>query len=206
MGSVYRAAHEELDLPVAIKLLKEGRDSTANVERLRREARALAKLRGRHVVHVFDTGEDPQAGRFIVMELVAGRSLADVLSVEGPLDPHRAIAIAMQICAALGEAHTAGIVHRDVKPANVLLIQDDDGTERVKVTDFGIAKAAELPPDLTDSAALLGSPKYMSPEQIVAPHDVDARTDIWSLGAMMFEMLTGLLPFEAFTSGGLLSS
>ena len=207
MARVLHAIHEELDLPVAVKVLKEGRTSAPDLERLRQEARAIARLRGPHVVRVLDSGDDPESGRFIVMELVDGRTLADVIAADGRLAPERAARLGAQIAEALAEAHASGIVHRDVKPANVLVTSSADGVEHAKVTDFGIAKTAWSESlALTESSAFLGSPKYMSPEQLVNPQTVDARTDVWSFGVVLFEMLTGRLPFEAYTPGALLAA
>lgn len=207
MARVYEAIHEELDLRVAIKVLKGDRENADGLERLRREARAIARLTGDHVVRVVDSGEDPALGRFVAMEFVDGCTLAEILTKDGPLTLERAVTFALQICAALGEAHQNEIVHRDVKPLNVLVTRTKDGEERAKVADFGIAKAGWAGSlSLTQSSSFLGSPKYMSPEQLADAQAVDARTDVWSLGVVLFEMLAGRLPFEAFTPGGLLTA
>jgi serine/threonine-protein kinase len=206
MARVLLATHEELDLKVAIKVLHSD-GSVHGVERLLREARAVARLRSDNVVRVLDTGEDPGCGRFIVMEYVEGRTLADVIAKESPLPLARAIDFARQICAGLSEAHANGIVHRDVKPLNVLVTRSKTGEEQLKVADFGIAKyVSAMPNNLTQSSDFLGSPKYISPEQLHEAQSVDARTDIWSFGVVLFELLTGQLPFDAYTAAGLLTA
>ncbi|MBS2017925.1 MAG: serine/threonine protein kinase [Deltaproteobacteria bacterium] len=203
---VYRATDPELGRTVAIKVVRPDRDSARSNERLRREARHAAKLHGINVARVLDAGEDPVSGRYIVMEYVEGSTLGKVLADQGKLEMPRAIALALQACAALAEAHELGIIHRDVKPSNLMLCKGTDGEETLKVADFGIAKAENFDGvSLTESTAILGSPKYMSPEQIREARTVDSRTDIWSLGVVVYQMLTGRLPFEAFTTSGLLA-
>jgi serine/threonine-protein kinase len=203
-GCVYHATHADLKRGVAIKVVRPGRETAHSVERMRREARAVAKLRGPHVVRLLDYGDDPALGRYIVMEYVEGSTLRAQLE-RGPFAPGRAVSLAIQACEALGEAHSHGIVHRDIKPANLMLGTAADGREILKVADFGIAKAESHSVSLTESATLLGSPKYMSPEQIREARNVDARSDLWSLGVVLYEMVSGRLPFEAFTASGLLA-
>lgn len=203
-GCVYHATHVDLKRAVAIKVVRPGKETAHSVERMRREARAVAKLRGPHVVRLLDYGDDPTLGRYIVMEYVEGCTLREQLE-RGPFAPERAVSLAIQACEALGEAHSHGIVHRDIKPANLMLGRAADGREILKVADFGIAKAESHSVSLTESATLLGSPKYMSPEQIREARNVDARSDLWSLGVVLYEMVSGRLPFEAFTASGLLA-
>jgi hypothetical protein len=189
MGTVFSARDERLGRRVAVKLLKEDLAEDPDfVERFRREARAVAALVHPNIASVFDYGED--AGRhYIVMELVAGRDLARLLREEGPPGAQRARAIAAQLCDALGHAHAAGVVHRDVKPGNVIVGEDD----HVKVTDFGIARA---PGDATLTAAgsVLGTAQYISPEQ-ASDRPVGPPSDVYSAGILLFELLTGAAPF-----------
>jgi serine/threonine-protein kinase len=189
MGSVYGARDERLDRSVAIKVLK---DDLAHdprfVERFRREARSAGALSHPNVAEVYDYGQEGDR-HFIVMELVEGRDLSRVLREEGPLAPERAAAIGAAVARALEHAHAAGVVHRDVKPANVMVTPGD----RVKVTDFGIARATGES-TLTATGSVMGTAQYISPEQ-AAGEPVTARSDIYSLGIVLFEMLTGSVPF-----------
>ena len=189
MGTVFAAADERLGRPVAIKVLADNlAHDESFVERFRREARAAAGLGHPNIANVYDYGEE-NGKHFIVMELVEGRDLAQLLRTEGPLSPERTVAIVSQICAALGHAHAAGIIHRDVKPANVII---GDG-DRVKVTDFGIARAAG-DSKLTMTGSVLGTAHYISPEQANgAP--LSPRSDLYSLGIVVYESMTGALPF-----------
>jgi eukaryotic-like serine/threonine-protein kinase len=189
MARVYRGTDGVLGRPVAIKVLADryANDDTF-VTRFRREAQAAAALNHPNVVSVFDTGDDGQA-HYIVMEYVPGQTLADVLKREGPLDPDRAARIAEDVATALQAAHERGLVHRDVKPGNVMI--DPEG--RTKVMDFGIARAAAND-TLTQTGAVLGTAAYLSPEQ-ARGDAVDARSDIYSLGCVLYEMLTGRPPF-----------
>ncbi len=189
MGVVWLADEERLGREVAVKVLTEGLAQDQRfIERFRREARAVASLSHPNIAQVFDYGED-EGSSYIVMELVRGRDLARVLREEGTLSFERATRVATGVADALGHAHSQGIVHRDVKPGNVLI-----GTnEQVKVTDFGIARAAG-DTTLTATGSVLGSAHYLSPEQATgAP--VGAPSDVYSLGIVLYEMLTGSLPF-----------
>jgi len=189
MGTVYRATDTRLNRDVAIKILKEElADDPRFVERFRREARAVAALSHPKIASVFDYGED--SGRhFIVMELVQARDLARALREDGPMSSERAANVATQIAAALGHAHDAGLIHRDVKPANVMLGPDD----AVKVTDFGIARA-QADSALTSTGMVLGTMQYISPEQ-AAGEKLTPASDIYSLGIVLYEMVTGSVPF-----------
>ncbi|HWC86404.1 MAG TPA: protein kinase [Solirubrobacteraceae bacterium] len=200
MGTVYRAVDRILGREVAVKTLPwllADQDPT-NIARFEREARAAAKLSHPAVVSVYDTGADDRT-HFIVMELVAGRSLEAILREQGPLDPEHAVRIATRVAEALAAAHAAGVVHRDIKPANVMVA--DDGS--VKVLDFGIARAAGTS-TLTQGSSVIGTAAYMSPEQAVG-EAADERSDIYSLGCVLYALLTGHPPFTGEGSAAVLS-
>jgi len=193
MAHVYRGTDRVLDRTVAIKVLSgkyAGDDSF--VTRFRREAQAAAGLNHANIVGVYDTGDEGQM-HYIVMEYVEGETLGDVLRRDGRLDPERAAAVAVEVATALHAAHEKGLVHRDVKPGNVMI--DREG--RVKVVDFGIARAA-ADDTLTQTGLVLGTASYLSPEQAQGL-PVDARSDIYSLGCVLYEMLTGRPPFDGDT-------
>lgn len=196
MGAVYKARQPGLDRLVALKVLpREVGDDPAFAERFTREARALAKLIHPHIVAVHDFGQ--VAGLcYFVMEYVDGVNLREMLAA-GHLQPREALAIVPQICEALQFAHDEGIVHRDVKPENVLV----DRKGRVKMADFGLAKLLGIPAgawSLTQTGQVMGTPHYMAPEQIEHPQDIDHRADIYALGVVFYEMLTGELPLGRF--------
>ncbi len=193
MGAVYRARQLSLNRPVAIKLLPIDLGMREDfAERFRREAEALARLQHPHIVAVHDFGQADDGHYFMVMELVEGTDLATRLRNEGVLPPDEALRIVRQVCEALQFAHQRGVVHRDIKPGNVLL----DAAGQVKVADFGIAQFAqdEAAGDLTMTGALLGTPDYTAPEQLIVSGPVDHRADIFSLGVMLYQLLTGQLP------------
>ena len=190
MAEVYRAHDRLLDRPVALKVLfPELSVDRSFVERFRREAQAAANLSHPNIVPVFDWGEDTGT-YFIVMEYIDGRPLSSILKSAGPLSAERTADIGAHVAAALGYAHKHGVVHRDVKPGNVLIT--DDG--QVKVTDFGIARAVNTEESLTQTGAVMGTATYFSPEQAEGL-GVDSRSDIYSLGVVLFEMVTGRPPF-----------
>jgi serine/threonine-protein kinase len=194
MGLVYRATHLHLDEPVAIKVLRRSLRAESIVERFQREARACLRVRSPHVVRVLDLDRPTDGPPFLVMELLDGEDAEALVSREGPLPIAEAVAIVREACIGVAAAHRAGLVHRDLKPANLFLARTDEGVV-TKVLDFGISKWSGV--STSQTQGVFGSPSYMSPEQLVAAADVDARTDVWSLGATLFELLTGRLPFEA---------
>lgn len=199
MGYVISAKHVELGEMVALKFLRpEAIPHAELVERFAREARAAAKIRSEHVANVFDVGTQPDGTPYIVMEHLAGKDLADHLHQEGPLPIDVAVEYILQACEALAAAHAHGIVHRDIKPENLFLTQQAQGMYMIKVLDFGISKTA-LPRgkrDLVRTQMALGSPVYMSPEQIRRSDQVDARSDIWAVGCVLFELITGVTAFD----------
>jgi serine/threonine-protein kinase len=202
MGVVVAAIHEQLEERVAVKMLRSERLAQKEAcERVLREARATVKIPSDHVVRVFDVGALEDGAPYIVMEYLQGCDLAQLLSAEGKLAIADAAAYIRQACDAIAKAHTLGIVHRDLKPANLFLAVRDE-IACIKVLDFGISKvvtADGFDPALTGASAMLGSPTYMSPEQIESPRDVDHRTDVWSLGVILYELVTGAHPFVGDT-------
>ena len=192
MAEVWEAHDSLLDRPVAVKVpLPHLRTQPDFMARFRREAVAAARLNHPNVVAVYDTGDDPDLGAYIVMELVPGPSLRDVIRSDGALPVEQAVEVAGQVADALEFAHSRGVVHRDVKPANVLLSPGG-----VKVADFGIAKAALDADDLTQTNLMLGTARYLAPEQVEG-RPLDARSDVYALGVVLYEMLCGRAPFDA---------
>ncbi|WP_434047258.1 MULTISPECIES: serine/threonine-protein kinase [Sorangium] len=204
MGVVVAALHEQLQQRVAIKLLHPGANAEM-VERFVREARAAVRLKSEHVARVLDVGTLETGAPFMVMEYLDGSDLQQTLRQRGPLELEEAVGYVLEACEAIAEAHAAGIIHRDLKPANLFLARGADGSGMVKVLDFGISKAlaepsaagAEPELGLTKTAMVLGSPLYMAPEQMRSARTVDTRADIWSLGAILYQLLTARVPFDA---------
>jgi len=198
MGCVVAATHLSLHQPVAIKfLLAKVAQNPKHVMRFQREAQAAARIKSDHVAKVSDVGTMPNGTPYMVMEFLEGEDLAGRLR-RGPVPVGEAVDYLLQGCEALAEAHYLGIVHRDLKPANLFLARHSDGFARVKVLDFGISKITAAPgqgADLTKTSALMGSPLYMSPEQMMSAKAADSRTDIWALGCILFEALTCQPPF-----------
>ncbi|MDI1477245.1 serine/threonine-protein kinase [Polyangium sp. y55x31] len=212
MGLVLLATHVDLEQPVAVKVLHEDSAYDADaIARFIREARAAGKIQSDHVARVMDAGVLPEGGAYIVMELLDGKDLADVLRDQGPLDVSVAVGHVLEACDAVAAAHAVGIVHRDLKPANLFLARKPDETEIVKVLDFGVSKMSlpstpSSPSSLTQSGQIFGSPSYMAPEQLRSAADVDARADIWSLGVVLYELVTGCLPFPARTMADMMAA
>lgn len=205
MGTVYRATHLLIDRQVAVKVLSQRfvGDQTAQ-QRFRREARAAGRMQHPNAVIVTDFGATEDGYLYIVMELLEGRTLRDLLAHEAPLDPARAVSLMLQACAAVGAAHEAGLIHRDLKPANIFIEQRPNLPAVVKVLDFGVAKfAVEEHEDdydtLTQVGAIIGTPRYMAPEQCSGAAELTPAADVYSLGIILYEMLTGVVPFNADT-------
>jgi serine/threonine-protein kinase len=199
MGVVLRATHLELDCPVALKLVRsELAQNEQAISRILQEARALAQLRCEHVARVLDVGRLEGGNPFIVLEYLQGLNLAALLEGSGCPPVAKAVDYVLQTCEALAEAHGAGIIHRDLKPENLFLAASPDG-DMIKVLDFGISKQITKVRRsiVTNPATVLGSPHYMAPEQMRTPDAIDARADIWSLGAILFELLTQQPAFDA---------
>jgi serine/threonine-protein kinase len=208
MGVVVAAEHVQLGQKVAVKFLSlELRQNADGVARFLREARAAARIRSEHVVRVVDVDGATGDVCYMVMELLDGEDLARVVRLRGRLSTEVAVGYILQACEAIAEAHELGIVHRDLKPSNLFVTYRRDGSPLLKVLDFGISKAVdagaggvgdgrERPTDLTSSRMVLGSPMYMSPEQVRSTKNVDARTDVWALGVILHELLTGQPAFN----------
>jgi len=195
MGVVVAARHLQLDQTVALKFMTHR--TPAGDERFSREARAAARLKSEHAAKVHDVGALDNGTPYMVMEYLEGNDLHALLSAEGALPIDLAVGYVMQACEAIGEAHAHGIVHRDLKPHNLFLTTGVGGRPKIKVLDFGISKTQDDETTLTRSSDIIGTPVYMAPEQLRSSKDVDARADIWALGAMLYELVTGRLPFEA---------
>jgi hypothetical protein len=205
MGSVWQAMHLGLDTPCAVKFIEGELANVAEAHaRFEREAKAAAQLRSPNVVQIFDHGVW-QGRPYIAMELLEGEDLGKRLGRRGGrLSPPEVNFVVQEVCRALSRAHQAGVVHRDLKPDNIFIVKDDD-RDIVKILDFGVAKsAAALDGSNTKTGAMLGTPYYMSPEQAQGIKSVDSRSDLWSLAVIVFQCLTGRLPFESEALGDLL--
>ncbi len=207
MGVVVAARHIALDERVAIKfLLPQAASSPEVVTRFLREGRAAARVRSEHVARVYDVGTLADGAPYLVMEHLEGNDLGALLRARGPLELRVAVDYVLQACEALADAHALGVVHRDLKPSNLFLTQKSDGTPSVKLIDFGISKLAgqrEGDVAVTASSIMMGSPLFMAPEQMKSARDVDARADVWSLGGILYMLLTGRAPFVGETVMGI---
>jgi eukaryotic-like serine/threonine-protein kinase len=205
MGMVVSAMHLHLDERVAIKfLLPEALGNAEAVARFGREARAAVKIKSEHVARVTDVGALDSGAPYMVMELLRGQDLSELLRDHGALPVALAVQYVLQACEALAEAHAIGIVHRDLKPANLFLTARADGSPCIKVLDFGISKVSVKSGSgsdmgMTRTQSIMGSPLYMSPEQMASARDVDQRADVWAVGTVLYELVTGRVPFEAET-------
>jgi serine/threonine-protein kinase len=200
MGVVVAATHQELREKVALKFLYVRADNGSDFRaRFRREAQVSAKLKNEHITRVIDIGTWREHALFMVMEHLTGTDLRKVTRNFGALPVDRAIDYIIQVCEGMAEAHAHGIIHRDLKPSNLFVTKRADGTDLIKILDFGISKwsaqEGELD-DLTQTGVVLGSPKYMSPEQLFGSGAVDVRADVWSIGAIFYELLVGHPPFD----------
>jgi serine/threonine-protein kinase len=208
MGTIWRAYNLQLEVPVALKLLRAGMNAAELGERLRVEARAAAKLVHPSIVRVFDIGEAESGEPFIVMELLQGQTLGEMLE-RGPLSAVNALQLLLPIGEALSLAHSRGVVHRDLKPDNIF-IASEGSCLQPKLLDFGIAKVrsrmVDSGPTVTQSGTLLGSPEYMSPEQAHGRADIDERSDIWAFCVVLYEAIAGRPPFEGETCQAILQS
>lgn len=203
MGVVVSAMHQRLRERVALKFLlpSVSRNEELNA-RFQREARVTAKLRSEHVARVTDVGVLDSGAPYMVMEYLEGEDLRKILKREGPFEVMRALDYIIQACEGVAEAHSLGVIHRDLKPSNLFLTQRRDGSDLVKVLDFGVSKAslATIDPgesELTSTGSVLGSPRYMSPEQLIDSQRVDGRADVWSIATILYELLSGRAPFQA---------
>jgi serine/threonine protein kinase len=200
MGMVVAAMHLQLEQRVAIKcMLPEALGNVEATQRFLREARAAVKLRSEHVCRVFDVGTLDNGSPYMVMEHLEGTDLDGVLHQRGAIPVNLAVEYVLQACEAVAEAHALGIVHRDLKPGNLFLTYRPDGTPFVKVLDFGISKAIGVDLNVTRTTTVMGSPAYMSPEQMRSTKLVDGRTDIWALGIILYQLVSGKVPFQAET-------
>ncbi len=197
MGLVVAARHELLKKRVAIKMLLPEFARNVDVRaRFEREAQAAFSLKSEHICRVLDAGELENGQLFITMEYLKGEDLGTILKERGKLTVHEAVEYVLQACEGLAEAHDSDVIHRDLKPTNLLIVQRKDGTPCLKIIDFGISKLeGDGSGELTQTHAYMGSPQYSSPEQIVSARAVTAKSDLWSLGVILYQLLTGALPF-----------
>jgi len=200
MGQVVKASHLYLQQPVAIKiLLPEMVDSQSTIARFLREAQATVRLRSEHIARVMDVGTMPDGAPFMVMEFLEGHDLNQILRHHGPQMAQAVVDLILQACEGIAEAHSMGIIHRDIKPSNFFITRRPDGSNLLKILDFGISKTPAEMSELTGTQTVIGTPTYMAPEQMVSARSTDPRSDIWSIGVVMYQLLAGRPPFEAET-------
>src|SRR5262245_46420171 len=208
MGAVDEGENVRIRRRVAIKVLHAGvASNTEMVQRFEREAQVAGTVGNDHILEILDLGTLPSGERYMVMEFLDGETLTDRIKARGRLAPKEAIVLVRQVLAGLGAAHTSGIVHRDLKPDNIFILTQKAGQrDFVKIIDFGISKFSEqgATSRMTRTGALMGTPHYMAPEQATGSADVDRRTDIYALGIILYEAVTGRLPFKAETFNQLL--
>ncbi|WNG19409.1 protein kinase [Cystobacter fuscus] len=201
MGVVYEGEHPIIGRKVAIKLIRPDSSEGVRSRDLISEARATSAIRHRGIIDIFGFGTLPGLGQYLIMEYLTGRPLDEVLHDRGPLPPTEAIPLIIEVLGALSAAHGVGVIHRDLKPGNLFVVQESNGTEYMKVLDFGLAKQAAAPHSATPqtrASMIVGTPDYMAPEQACG-QAVSPRTDLYAVGIILFEMLTGRLPFHAAT-------
>ena len=197
MGRVVRASHQYLAQSVAIKiLLPQMTESPSTVARFLREAQATVKLKNEHIARVIDVGTMPDGTPFMIMEYLEGNDLNQILRHHGPQAPGIVVDLMLQACEGIAEAHALGIIHRDVKPSNFFITRRPDGSMLLKILDFGISKTPVNFEELTGTQTVIGTPSYMAPEQMKSGRQADARSDIWSMGVVMYQLLQGRGPFQ----------
>jgi len=209
MGAVYAAHHQALGIRVALKVLLPAVSKDPQfVIRFLQEARAAARIQGEHVARVSDVGTLGDGIPFMVMEVLEGEDLSTVLDRARVVDSGLAVAYVVQALSGVAEAHELGVVHRDLKPSNLFVVRRAGRAEKVKVLDFGISKSGfdKQSGQITTTGATIGSPAYMSPEQVRSSKNVDARADIWSIGVILYELCTGRLPFDGDSVGGVFAA
>jgi serine/threonine-protein kinase len=204
MGSVYKAHHELLRRPTAVKLLPPDRAGAHNLSRFEREVQQTSRLTHPNTVAIYDYGRTPSGIFYYAMEYLEGIDLQDLVELDGPQDPSRVTHIVVQVAGALAEAHSIGLVHRDIKPANIILCERGGVPDTAKVVDFGLVKELDADAGTTQASlalstvnVIMGTPLYLSPEAITRPDTVDGRSDLYALGAVAYYLLTGSVVFEA---------
>jgi serine/threonine-protein kinase len=202
MGVVYKASHARLARPAAIKLLAPGRSGERDTRRFEREVQLTSRLTHPNSIAIYDFGRTDDGTFYYAMEYIDGVDLQTLVERDGPLAPARVAHILAQLAAALVEAHQSGLVHRDVKPANIMLCERGNSSDFVKLLDFGLIKEVSAPGDLThtDPQQIIGTPLYISPEALTTPDSIDGRSDLYALGAVGYFLLTGEPPFSGRTA------